>query len=217
MEYEQSSNRAAHWQSVYEHKADRETSWFQDEPVPSIDLVRCCLPRGGRVVDIGGGTSALAGQLAQQGFDVTVVDISSAAIDRAKIRAGHLAERIRWVVADVTSLHDLGEFDLWHDRAAFHFLTAHDDRLRYAALAAKSVVPGGHLVLGAFGTNGPEQCSGLPVERYDEAKITAAFADGFALARSLSHTHITPWGKPQEFFYAVMQRTDSKAGSEPRR
>ncbi len=206
----QQGNRSAHWQQVYLSKADRETSWYQEEPIPSLELVRAYAPPGGRVVDVGAGSSVLAGRLAAEGYDVTALDVSAAAIERARARIGLLADRVRWIVGDVTEIDDLGAFDVWHDRAVFHFLTASDDRRKYVTLAARSVVPGGHAIIGTFGLSGPEMCSGLRVERYDRSKLAAAFGPSFAAVRSFDDTHVTPWGKAQAFFFAVMQRTGDR-------
>ena len=137
---------------------------------------------------------------------MAVLDVSAAAIDRAKSRTGELADRVRWIVSDVTEIGELGTFDVWHDRAVFHFLTADEDRRKYIALALRSVAPGGHLVIGTFGVTGPEKCSGLPVERYDRSTLAAAFGAGFEMVKSFEATHTTPWGKPQVFFFAVMRR-----------
>ena len=203
---ENTVQRAAHWQKVYQTKSDQETSWYPQEPTVSLELVQSCAQPGARIVDVGGGSSALCGRLVELGFDVTVIDIAEAAIARAKERIGDHAKRVRWIVGDVTAIDDLGQFDVWHDRAVFHFLIDEQDRRRYAALAARSVVPGGHLVIGEFALDGPEKCSGLPVERYDESKLAKAFSPAFKVARTSRHTHVTPWGKPQAFFFAVMQR-----------
>jgi SAM-dependent methyltransferase len=207
--------RSAHWQQVYQTRPDRETSWFQEEPLPSLDLVRACAPRPCRVVDVGGGSSVLAGRLAAEGHDVTVLEISAIAIDRARSRIGDMARRVRWIVGDVTEIAELGEFDLWHDRAVFHFLTEPEDRRRYADLAARSVVPGGHVVIGTFALDGPERCSGLPVERYDRTRLAAAFGPAFTIERSCDETHVTPWGKPQAFFFAVLRRSAVDAPRRP--
>lgn len=198
---------SAHWQNVYETKVDLETSWFQEEPTPSLELIQSLGTRRGSVIDIGGGTSTLGGRLAAIGFDATVLDISVAAIDRAKARVGGLAERMHWIHGDVTDTMDLGIFDIWHDRAVFHFLVGEADRQRYVALATRSVAFGGHLVIGAFARTGPDTCSGLPVERYDAGKIATEFASGFILVKSLEHTHVTPWGRSQPFCFVVLQRT----------
>jgi 2-polyprenyl-3-methyl-5-hydroxy-6-metoxy-1,4-benzoquinol methylase len=204
-------DRATHWQNVYLTKADRETSWFQDEPATSLALVREAIGSTVPVsiIDIGGGNSDLGGRLAADGHEVTVIDISPAALERAQRRIGSaLAERIRWTTADVTALDDLGQCDVWHDRAVFHFLTDARDRRRYTALASRTVKLGGHLIVATFATDGPEKCSGLPVERYDAAKLTAEFGADFGLVRSFNEVHTTPSGKPQSFFFAVLRRSD---------
>ncbi|QYU69610.1 class I SAM-dependent methyltransferase [Leptolyngbya sp. 15MV] len=203
------SATSAYWESVYRSKRDRETSWFQEEPNPSLDLVRTYAHRGGRIVDVGGGSSALAGRLAADGFDVTVLDVSSAAIERAKARSGELAQRIHWIIGDVTQAHDLGQFDVWHDRAVFHFLTNPDDRRRYVDLAERSIVVGGHLIMATFALDGPEKCSGLPVVRYDEPALHATVGASFTTLRAFQHAHITPWGKPQGFLFTIMRRQAS--------
>jgi len=204
-------DRTAHWQHVYTTKADPETSWFQEEPKPSLDLVRPLAPKGGRIIDVGGGASVLGGRLVAEGFDVTVLDISAAAIKRAKARIGALARRAHWIVGDVTKISDIGTFDVWHDRAVFHFLVDAADRRKYVALASRSVPRGGHLVIATFARTGPEQCSGLAVERYDAKKLAAAFGPTFTLVTSHEETHVTPWGKPQVFLFAVMRRTSKRS------
>ena len=203
----QQINRAEHWERVYQTKADRETSWYQDDPQPSLDLICAHAPQGGRIVDIGGGNSNLASLIARQGFDVTVLDISAAAIERGKARAGDLADRLHWIVGDVTTLADLGEYDLWHDRAVFHFLVDPADRRRYVALASQSVKRGGWMILSGFSLSGPEQCSGLPVFRCEAGMLAREFAGSFDLVRSFDDVHTTPWGKPQAFIFAMMRRT----------
>ncbi len=198
--------RAAHWQNVYQTKQDQETSWFQDEPTPSLGLIKRYAPAGVRVIDVGGGASNLAGRLVESGYDVTVLDISQAAIDRAKIRNGEMAKQIQWVVADVTRAANVGAFGLWHDRAVFHFLTDAAERRAYAELAGRSIAAGGHLVLGTFAVDGPEKCSGLPVMRHDEGSMEEAFGGEFGVIETFHETHVTPWGKAQAFFFAVMKR-----------
>jgi SAM-dependent methyltransferase len=159
------------------------------------------------VIDVGGGTSLLAQRLLDAGHNnVSVLDISPAALDRAPSRLGDRASLVRWVVADVTKSHDLGTFDVWHDRAVFHFLTAPADRLKYATLLRRTVPPGGHAVIATFAPDGPTQCSGLDVVRYDGASLAAQLGRGFALLKSVPETHLTSWGKPQSFQYAVFRR-----------
>lgn len=198
-------NAKSHWEQIYATKTDSELSWTQGEPTMSLQLIGQVAPRG-RVVDVGGGTSPLAGGLVDAGYSVAVVDISEAAIERSRQKLGRAAKQVQWIVGDVTALHDIGAFDVWHDRAVFHFLTAADDRDAYLRTARACLVPGGHLVLGTFALDGPEKCSGLPVAKYDGAKLAKAFAEGFVLQQLARETHVTPWGKDQAFQYAVLER-----------
>lgn len=205
------ASRREHWQAVYTTKRDAELSWFQDRPEQSLALIRTITPRPVRVLDVGGGQSALVGVLLDDGpadppRSIAVLDLASAAIDRAKARLGPRSERVRWIVGDVLGPEALPPVDLWHDRAVFHFLVAEDEQRRYAERAAAAVVPGGHLIVATFGPDGPEKCSGLPVARRDATSIEAAFAPAFRLIGSASEVHATPWGKPQPFVYAVLRR-----------
>lgn len=201
--------RAAHdhWQTVYRAKQDAELSWFEEVPCRSLELVRG-LPRvPTSAIDVGGGQSALAGALLRLGVQrVAVLDLSEAAIERGKARAGSGAERIEWIAADIRELSALGAFELWHDRACLHFLTEDAERRRYAALAAQSVVAGGFALLAGFAPDGPERCSGLPVRRTTAEALAAEFAPAFTLERALLVTHTTPWGKAQAFEYALLKR-----------
>jgi 2-polyprenyl-3-methyl-5-hydroxy-6-metoxy-1,4-benzoquinol methylase len=156
---------------------------------------------------VGGGSSALAGELAKAGMaPVLVVDIAPAALDLARGKAGKWAGAIEWRLADVTTGDALGTFDVWHDRAVFHFLTQAPDRERYADLAARTVRPGGVAIVGAFGPQGPTTCSGLPVTRYDERTLAEEMGPAFALQRSELATHTTPLGAEQQFLWAVFAR-----------
>ncbi|MEZ6232625.1 MAG: class I SAM-dependent methyltransferase [Phycisphaerales bacterium] len=208
-------DRQQHWQHVYETKADDQLSWFQQQPTASLALIRAIQPAPASAIDIGGGQSALAAALLREGVaHVAVLDISVAAIDRAKARLGHSADRVRWIVADVLdtqlpSVPDVGTFDLWHDRAVFHFLTNPDDRRRYAQAAARTVRAGGHAVIATFAPTGPEKCSGLPVQRYDADALAAEFAPAFTPVRAESETHTTPWGKAQDFTCVLLRRAGS--------
>ena len=182
-------------------------SWFQREPEPSLSLVKSVLPLAGRVIDIGGGASTLVDRLLElNASQITVIDISPVAVAESRNRLGPASARVRWITEDVTELEDVGEHDLWHDRAVFHFLTHAPDRRRYVQLALKTVPTGGHLIIGTFGPQGPTQCSGLPVCRYHAAGLAAEFGSEVELVRELQHEHITPWGKPQQFTFAVLQR-----------
>ena len=199
--------RQEHWENVYRQKGDAELSWHQEEPGLSLALIRQFASPAMRIIDVGGGSSGLAGRLAAGGYDgVTVVDLSAAALERARERAGPAAERITWRVADATRAQDLGRFDVWHDRAVFHFLTEPADRQAYLDRARESIVSGGHLIVATFALDGPPKCSGLEVQRYDAAGLVAAFGEPFQLVYKTREVHTTPWGKPQAFTYAVLQR-----------
>jgi SAM-dependent methyltransferase len=194
-----------HWETVYTSKGDAELSWTQAEPAASLALIEEVCPAG-RVIDVGGGTSLLAARLLDRGYAVTVLDISQAAIDRARQRLGARAGEVGWVVADVTAAPDLGTFDVWHDRAVFHFLTEPADRAAYAALLARTVPTGGHAVIATFALDGPEKCSGLEVRRYDGLALAAELGRQFRLLKSVPELHRTPWNAPQSFQYSLFER-----------
>jgi 2-polyprenyl-3-methyl-5-hydroxy-6-metoxy-1,4-benzoquinol methylase len=195
-----------YWESVYQTKAVAEVSWHQDEPTMSMTLIKSVAGGVGDVVDIGGGSSALAAQLAISGFTVTVLDLSATAIELAQRRCGDSSAPIRWLVGDVTEIANLGHFDIWHDRAVFHFLTDNRDRAAYVSLLENSLRPGGHAVIATFAPDGPARCSGLPVQRYDVKALVNALGNKFTLLESHLETHRTPSGKPQTFQYVVLRR-----------
>lgn len=194
-----------HWDAVYATKGDEQLSWTQPEPRTSLALIREALPAGS-VIDIGGGSSLLAGKLLEEGYAVAVLDISALALERARQRLGTRAGEVRWIVADVTSAPELGSFDLWHDRAVFHFLTEPAQRAAYIALMSNTVRPGGSAIIATFALDGPEKCSGLPVQRYDAAALSAELVKGFELRRSVRQMHTTPWGAKQAFQYSLFRR-----------
>ena len=194
-----------HWENVYSSKSDAELSWTQAEPATSLALIAESCPAG-RVIDVGGGTSLLAERLLDRGYAVAVLDISQAAIDRARQRLGTRASKVDWIAADVTAGPHLGIFDVWHDRAVFHFLAASKDRAAYAALLARTVPRGGHAVIATFALDGPEKCSGLEVRRYDAGALAAELGPGFRLLKSIAELHRTPWNATQSFQYSLFER-----------
>jgi SAM-dependent methyltransferase len=199
--------RTSHWEGVYSTKGEREVSWFQEEPTLSLELIRQVSPENGRVIDVGGGASVLVDRLLDLGFDgLAVLDISGEALAKARARLGERAERVRWIEADVTVASSLGEFDVWHDRAVFHFLTESGDRRKYVELAKRTVPPGGHVIIATFSLAGPPKCSGLDVCRYDAASLAVELGEGFSLVREAEETHRTPWDSAQAFTYAVFRR-----------
>lgn len=194
-----------HWESVYMAKSEAEMSWTQAEPVLSLSLIAKHCPKGS-VIDIGGGMSLLAENLVERGYDVAVLDVSEAALERARERTKGRTDRILWIAADVTSLPEIGTFEVWHDRAVFHFLTSAEDKEAYRALLLKTVPVGGHAIIATFALDGPEKCSGLNVARYNPETLAAEIGQPFVLVDSAAETHETPWGKTQSFQYSVFKR-----------
>jgi trans-aconitate methyltransferase len=202
----QGKNRRAHWQYMYAAKGEREVSWFQDDAQPSLALIEEVGSQSSAVIDIGGGASRLADLLLQRGFlDLTVLDLSSAALAAAKARIGSEARRIHWIAADVTTWEPSRTYDIWHDRATFHFMVAESDRAGYLSRLDRSLKPGGYAIIATFAPDGPEQCSGLPVRRYDAATLAQTLGAGFQLISSQPQKHATPWGEAQPFQFCVFR------------
>ena len=199
--------RQAHWQNVYQAKGEREVSWFQESPAISLDLIRATgVSADASIIDIGGGASRLVDTLAAEGFrSVTVLDLSEKALSTSRSRLGERADRITWIIADVTTWQPTQTYDLWHDRAAFHFLTEPDDRAHYAESLRKALRPGGHVIIGTFAPDGPERCSGLPVVRYDASALAQIFGRAFKLIETRRHNHQTPSGIIQRFQFSRFQ------------
>lgn len=196
-----------HWNSIYQTKSDTDVSWFENEPRISLELIKAVSPKQGSVIDVGGGASRLVDALLAAGFGaVTVLDISTTALERAKTRLGDQADRASWVVADITQRPNLGQFELWHDRAVFHFLTDPEDRRKYVESASQTVRVGGHLIIGTFALDGPEKCSGLEICQYDSARLCNELRPWFQLLQERRHVHVTPAGKEQQFIFCVFQR-----------
>lgn len=197
------SDRQAHWQGVYTTKLENEVSWFQECPDISFEMIRTAgLAPGSAIVDIGGGASRLVDVLIADGFDVTVLDLSEAALSAARLRLGDNASLAQWIVADVTTWEPPHQYNLWHDRAAFHFLTEQTDRVAYVARLKKALGPGGQAIIGTFAMDGPERCSGLPIMRYDAQRLGEALGDRFALIETRSEEHRTPWHSTQRFQFS---------------
>lgn len=202
-------DRKSHWEQIYGSREPTDVSWYQPRLLRSLELVLACgLSLDARIIDVGGGAATLVDDLLTLGFHrLTVLDISGAAIARARERLGARAEAVQWIEADVThATLPAAAFDLWHDRAVFHFLTDAADRLRYRERLATALAPGGHAVIATFGPQGPERCSGLEIVRYDVPALAEALGDAFVPVESRTETHYTPAGKPQQFVYGVFRR-----------
>lgn len=197
-----------HWENVYGTKAANEVSWYLPHLETSLALIRTYAPHiDSAVIDIGGGEATLVDDLLLAGrTDVTVLDISQKALDVTKARLGPQASKVNWIVGDITEIHlEPARYDLWHDRAVFHFLTTEQARTAYAQQVARALKPGGHVIVASFGPEGPLKCSGLDIVRYDPVSLHAAFGEGFELVHSATEIHMTPWGSPQQFIYCVMR------------
>jgi trans-aconitate methyltransferase len=202
------TSRQAHWENVYTTKGENEVSWFQQSPAPSLELiVQAGAAGNSAIIDIGGGASRLVDHLVEQGFeDVTVLDLSDAALKAAKARLGVRADRVRWLVADATIWEPMKRYDIWHDRAAFHFLTDASDRAAYIARLGRGLKIGGHAIIATFAPDGPEKCSGLPVARYDSASLGRTLGAAFKLEHTQRHEHATPWDSRQIFQFSIFRR-----------
>jgi 2-polyprenyl-3-methyl-5-hydroxy-6-metoxy-1,4-benzoquinol methylase len=200
--------RQAHWENVYQTKGEREVSWFQESPAISLDLIRATgVKMDASIIDIGGGASRLADALLDAGFQaITILDLSEKALLTSKARLGEQSAKVKWVAADVTVWQPSEIYDVWHDRAAFHFLTDPRDRAAYAERVLRAVRPGGHVIIGTFAPDGPERCSGLPVVRYDAASLGNILGPSFELVESRNHAHQTSTGTIQRFQFSRFRR-----------
>ncbi len=197
---------AQHWDGVYSTKSTDSVSWFQPEPAVSLRLLTATAPPPSSVIDVGAGAGALPDRLLAGGWsDVTVLDVSEAALSRVRSRLGPRAAGLTFVVADLLSWQPTRTFDAWQDRAVFHFLTDVSDRDRYVALATAAVRPRGVVIIGAFAADGPTHCSGLPTARYDAASLGQVFAPVFTLEHAEREQHHTPTVTIQPFTWAVLR------------
>ena len=194
----------AHWEKVYTRKAPDQVSWYRPHLETSLALIeRAAASTSASIIDVGGGESTLVDDLLARDYhNLTVLDISQTAIDVTKQRLRTAAQRVRWLTGDVTKMKlEPRAFDVWHDRAVFHFLTSTKERRAYVENVARSVRTGGHVIVGTFGPEGPEKCSGLDVVRYDANSLHDQFGGTFRLVESSKELHQTPSGTTQQFLY----------------
>lgn len=208
IEMTEGGSREAHWNRVH-GKAPETLSWYQAEPTLSLQLIGDTgFGSTARILDVGGGTSFLVDRLLDSGYSATgVLDVSEVAIERARIRLGERARKVEWFREDVTRFVSPHEWDIWHDRAVFHFLTEAQDRAAYRAALFRSLSPGGQVILATFGPTGPEVCSGLPAVRYSATSLRRELGAGLTLLESTPDSHVTPGGAAQDFMYFRLGRT----------
>jgi len=199
-------NLERHWEKIYREKSPDAVSWYRAHLEASLGLIEQAAPqRDASIIDVGGGESTLVDDLLAHGYrNITVLDVSQTAIDFTKERLGRAAERFQWIVGDITKT-DLAPagYDVWHDRAVFHFLTAPEQRVAYVRQVARAVKAGGHVLVSTFGPDGPTKCSGLEVVRYDAEALHAEFGVRFRLLDSFKELHHTPFGTTQQFLYCL--------------
>lgn len=205
--YMMDTNSRAHWEHVYETKGSSEVSWTQEIPSTSLQFISGFnLPKAAPVIDIGGGDSKLVDHLLKEGYeDITVLDISEHALLRAKERLGKAASKVKWIVSDITTFQPYRRYDLWHDRATFHFLTSPGQIKNYLEISKAAVRR--YMTIGTFSTSGPAKCSGLPVKQYDEQTLVNQLQSGFNKIRCIREDHVTPFNTAQNFLFCSFRRS----------
>ena len=201
-----SKNYKAHWETVYETKSPNEVSWTQSKPKTSIDLINSFnLPKSSSIIDVGGGDGLLVDFLLEEGYEnITVLDISSKAIERAKKRLGEKAKKIKWIVSNVTDFNPSNSFDVWHDRATLHFLNDSNEINKYVGLVKKSVNK--NLIIATFSDEGPLKCSGIEIVQYTAEKMANLFNDCFEKINSFKQNHTTPFNTKQNFIFCSFMK-----------
>lgn len=202
-------DRKQYWEQVYTTKASNSVSWFQEHADQSVRLINHTgIAKNAAIVDVGGGASNLIDDLMHEGYsDLTVLDLSAAALEVAKLRIGSHTNLVNWLVGDITKVEfPENRFDVWHDRAVFHFLTDPVDRKAYVEQVMHAVRPNGHVIIATFSENGPEKCSGLPVMRYKPETLHAEFGEAFLLVNHEKELHHTPFGTVQQFIYCYCRK-----------
>jgi ubiquinone/menaquinone biosynthesis C-methylase UbiE len=198
----------SHWEKIYATKRQDEVSWYQPTPRVSLDFIsELNIQKDAAIIDIGGGDSHLADNLLAAGFtDITVLDISEEAINKAKQRLGKEAERVKWIVSDINEFVIDKKFDCWHDRAAFHFLTTEEQVEKYLSIAQEHISKDGRMIIGTFSTSGPEKCSGLPIKQYSEQSLSAVLKNWFKKIKCITTNHVTPFNTIQNFLFCSFKK-----------
>lgn len=198
--------RKNHWETVYETKQPSEVSWTQENPKTSLDFIReTHLDKTAKIIDIGGGDSNLVDFLLEEGYEnISVLDISANALERAKKRLGKNAEKVTWIVSDITEFKPETKYDIWHDRATFHFLTTPEQIKKYAEITQKWI--NGFLIIGTFSENGPKKCSGLDIKQYSETAMENQFSNSFKKLKCITEDHTTPFETKQNFTFCLFEK-----------
>jgi len=201
-------DRKKHWEKIYQTKSLDEVSWFQQVPSTSLDFVnQFNLSKTAKIIDIGGGDSFFVDHLLNLGYqDITILDISEQAVERAQKRLGTRANKVKWIIADAANFHATEKYDLWHDRAAFHFLTDEKEIKSYLNTLSKGIKPEGILVIGTFSDQGPEICSGIKIKQYSEKTMTDQLKHFFYKINCITVDHKTPSGSIQNFIFCSFRR-----------
>lgn len=201
-------NTKNHWEKIYSTKNANEVSWTQEIPETSLSFIHGFnLPKNSAIIDVGGGESKFVDFLLLEGYsDITVLDISEQALKKAQMRLGEKASKVKWIVSDVTEFRPLQKFDVWHDRATFHFLTTKDQVEKYIELAAQSVNSNGFMAIGTFSENGPTKCSGLDIKQYSESELEKTLTYYFRKIRCITEDHITPFHTIQNFLFCSFKK-----------
>jgi 2-polyprenyl-3-methyl-5-hydroxy-6-metoxy-1,4-benzoquinol methylase len=201
-------NTKGHWENIYQTKEPDEMSWTQDVSETSLEFVQNLnLPKSANIIDVGGGESKLVDFLLNEGFEnISVLDISTKALDKTKKRLGKDAQKVKWITGDITEFKPDESYDLWHDRATFHFLITEPLIKRYIYAAENAVKENGYLIMGTFSTEGPEKCSGLEISQYSEESLAQHLDNGFEKIRCITEDHITPFNTKQNFLFCSFKR-----------
>ena len=202
------NNLKNHWENIYQNKNENEVSWFQKAPDTSIDIINSIkITKQSKIIDVGSGRSRLFKNLIEQGYNnLTYLDISESAAKKSKIFMGQQSKNIEWIVEDVLNFEPKQNFDVWHDRAVFHFLTDQSQIKQYVDLVSRNISNDGYLIIGTFSKNGPSKCSGLSVSRYTKQLIQETFIKNFELIDSFHIDHITPFNTTQNFLFSIFKK-----------
>ena len=201
-------NRKNHWEQIYQTKQPGEVSWFQPTPDTSLKFIeQFSIPLDAKIIDVGGGDSLLVDHLLDKGFtDITVLDISESALERAKLRLGARALKVKWIIADAATFIPAEKYDFWHDRAAFHFLTREEEIVYYINTVQQNIKPTGILVIGTFSEQGPKKCSGIEIKQYSETSMTERLKDFFEKIACITVEHKTPFDTIQQFVFCSFRK-----------